>query len=100
MLSLESLQPHAILASPREGDFDRLIKLAIRVVGATAGLISLLDEEDELSALCREIVAAGGEGGHSGVILPWALHSEAVYEAVRLPGGQIAESLEQFRSGR
>jgi hypothetical protein len=47
-----------------------------------------------------QIVAAGGEGGHSGVILPWALHSEAVYEAVRLPGGQIAESLEQFRSGR
>ena len=47
-----------------------------------------------------EIVAAGGEGGHSGVILPWALHSEAVYEAVRLPGGQLAESLEQFGSGR
>jgi len=46
-----------------------------------------------------EIVAAGGEGGHSGVILPWALHSEAVYEAVRLPDGSIAESLEQFRSG-
>jgi hypothetical protein len=45
-----------------------------------------------------EIVAAGGEGGHSGVILPWALHSEAVYEPVRLPGGQLAESLEQFRS--
>ncbi|MGZ5232389.1 MAG: hypothetical protein ACXWC3_20420, partial [Burkholderiales bacterium] len=47
-----------------------------------------------------EIVAAGGEGGHSGVILPWALHSEAVYEPVRLPGGGIAESLEQFRSGQ
>ena len=31
-----------------------------------------------------EIVAAGGEGGHSGVILPWALHSEAVFEPVRL----------------
>jgi hypothetical protein len=45
-----------------------------------------------------EIVAAGGEGGHSGVILPWALHSEAVYEPVRLPGGELAESLEQFRS--
>ncbi|OGA50694.1 MAG: hypothetical protein A3F74_01355 [Betaproteobacteria bacterium RIFCSPLOWO2_12_FULL_62_58] len=43
-----------------------------------------------------EIVVAGGEGGHSGVILPWALHSEAVYEPVRLPGGRIAESLEQF----
>lgn len=47
-----------------------------------------------------EIVAAGGQGGHSGVILPWALHSEAVYEAVRLPDGSIAESLEQFGSGR
>ncbi|MEA3153072.1 MAG: hypothetical protein QOK44_661 [Betaproteobacteria bacterium] len=46
------------------------------------------------------IVAAGGEGGHSGVILPWALHSEAVYEGVRLPGGRIAESLEQFRLRR
>jgi hypothetical protein len=44
-----------------------------------------------------QIVAAGGEGGHSGVILPWALNSEAVYEAVRLPDGRIAESLERFR---
>jgi hypothetical protein len=43
-----------------------------------------------------EIIVAGGEGGHSGVILPWALHSEAVYAAVRLPDGRIAESLDQF----
>ena len=43
-----------------------------------------------------EIVVAGGEGGHSAVILPWALHSVAVYEPVRLPGGEIARSLEQF----
>lgn len=43
-----------------------------------------------------EVVAAGGEGGHSGVILPWGLHSDPVYEPVRLPGGKIAESLEQF----
>ena len=47
-----------------------------------------------------EIVVAGGEGGHSGVILPWALRSEAVYEPVRLPGGEIAKSLEQFRVRR
>ncbi len=60
MLSLESPQPDAVLASPREGDFDRLTKLAIRVVGATAGLISLLDEEEELTALCRDVVAHGG----------------------------------------
>lgn len=59
MLSLESLQPHAVLASPREGDFDRLTKLAIRVVGATAGLISLLDDDDEFNALCQDVVAAG-----------------------------------------
>jgi PAS domain S-box-containing protein len=60
MLSLESLQPHAVLASPREGDFDRLTKLAVRVVGATAGVISLLDEEGELTSLCRDVVGAGG----------------------------------------
>ncbi|MGI9110614.1 MAG: PAS domain S-box protein [Gaiellaceae bacterium] len=60
MLSLDSLQPHAVLTSPREGDFDRLTRLAVRVVGATAGLISLLDEEEELTAFCRDVVAAGG----------------------------------------
>jgi hypothetical protein len=43
-----------------------------------------------------EVVTAGGEGGHSGVILPWALHSDPVYEPVRLPDGSIAASLEQF----
>jgi len=60
VLSLDSLQPHAVLTSPREGDFDRLTRLAVRVVGATAGLISLLDEEEELTALCRDVVATGG----------------------------------------
>jgi hypothetical protein len=47
-----------------------------------------------------EIVVAGGRGGHSGVILPWALHSDPVYEAVRLPDGSAAESVEQFRRRR
>lgn len=47
-----------------------------------------------------EVVVAGGRGGHSGVILPWALHSDPVYEAVRLPDGRRAESLEQFATRR
>ena len=46
-----------------------------------------------------EIVVAGGRGGHSCVILPWALHSEGIVEAVRLPDGRPAQSLEQFRQG-
>ena len=46
-----------------------------------------------------EIIVAGGEGGHSGVILPWALHSEAVYEPVRLPQGRVAKSLDEFATG-
>jgi two-component system cell cycle sensor histidine kinase/response regulator CckA len=59
MLSAEPLQPHTVLASPREG-FDRVTKLAVRMVGATDGLISLLDDEEEPTALCREVLAAGG----------------------------------------
>lgn len=47
-----------------------------------------------------EVVVAGGRGGHSGVILPWALHSDPVYETVRLPDGRAAESLEQFKTRR
>ena len=43
-----------------------------------------------------EIVVAGGEGGHSGVILPWALRSEPVYEAVRLADGTAARSIDAF----
>lgn len=46
-----------------------------------------------------EIVVAGGRGGHSCVILPWGLHSEGIAEAVRLPDGSAAGSLEQFKSG-
>jgi len=47
-----------------------------------------------------QIIVAGGEGGHSGVILPWGLHSEAVYEPVRLPDATVAVSIEQFRRSR
>ena len=44
-----------------------------------------------------EVVCLGGRGGHSGVILPWALHSEGCVEALRLPDGTIAKSLEEFK---
>ncbi|MBA3245298.1 MAG: PAS domain S-box protein, partial [Actinobacteria bacterium] len=45
--------------SPRAGDIDRLATLAGRVVGATSGLISLLDDEGELTVLGRDVVATG-----------------------------------------
>ena len=44
-----------------------------------------------------EVVVVGGRGGHSGVILPWALHSEAIVLPVALPDGAAARSIEQFR---
>lgn len=47
-----------------------------------------------------EIVTIGGRGGHSGVILPWALHSEGCVEPVALPDGTAARSIEEFRKRR
>jgi hypothetical protein len=44
-----------------------------------------------------EIVIAGGRGGHSSVILPWALYSEAIVERVVLPNGKVAKSISQFK---
>jgi len=44
-----------------------------------------------------EIVVAGGRGGHSSVILPWALHSEAIVQPVLLPDGGVPASIEDFR---
>ncbi|MGA2109156.1 MAG: hypothetical protein ABSH25_16110 [Syntrophorhabdales bacterium] len=44
-----------------------------------------------------EVVVIGGRGGHSGVILPWALHSEGIVEPVKLPGGKVAKSIEEFK---
>jgi hypothetical protein len=44
-----------------------------------------------------EIVVAGGRGGHSAVILPWALYSEAICEPVLLPDSSVPESIESFR---
>lgn len=44
-----------------------------------------------------EIVVIGGRGGHSGVILPWALHSEGIVEPVALPNGKKAKSIVEFK---
>jgi len=44
-----------------------------------------------------EMVVVGGRGGHSGVILPWALHSEAIVMPITLPDGTVAKSIEQFQ---
>lgn len=44
-----------------------------------------------------QIVVAGGRGGHSAVILPWALYSEAIIEPVLLPNGKVPRSIEDFR---
>ncbi len=44
-----------------------------------------------------EVVVAGGRGGHSGVILPWALHSESVVEQVLLPDGSRPKSIADFK---
>jgi hypothetical protein len=44
-----------------------------------------------------EVVVAGGRGGHSGVILPWALHSEGIVEPVLLLNGAKPKSIEDFK---
>jgi hypothetical protein len=44
-----------------------------------------------------EMVVVGGRGGHSGVILPWALHSEGIVLPVTLPDGTVARNIEQFK---
>ncbi|NLE84010.1 MAG: hypothetical protein GX603_05800 [Chloroflexi bacterium] len=45
-----------------------------------------------------EVVVIGGRGGHDGVILPWALHSEGCVEPVALPDGRIAKSIDDFKT--
>ncbi|HEX2829796.1 MAG TPA: hypothetical protein VHP37_25845 [Burkholderiales bacterium] len=40
-----------------------------------------------------QVVVAGGQGGHSAVLLPWALYSDAVFEVVRSSEGTPARSI-------
>lgn len=44
-----------------------------------------------------EVITIGGRGGHDGIILPWALHSEGCVEPIALPNGKIATSIEEFK---
>ncbi len=44
-----------------------------------------------------EVVVVGGRGGHDGIILPWALHSEGIVEPVALPNGKAAKSINEFK---
>ena len=44
-----------------------------------------------------EVVVAGGRGGHSVVILPWALHSDAIVEPVLLPSGEQPDGIASFK---
>lgn len=46
-----------------------------------------------------EVVTIGGRGGHDGIILPWALHSEGCVEPLTLPDGSIAKSIKDFKKG-
>ena len=45
-----------------------------------------------------EIVVAGARGGHSAVILPWALHSEAIVRPILLPNGEVPQGIEDFQN--
>jgi hypothetical protein len=47
-----------------------------------------------------EFVVAGGRRGHSVVILPWALHSDAIVEPVLLPFGEVPASIPLLRVAR
>ena len=44
-----------------------------------------------------EVICIGGRGGHDGIILPWALHSEGCVEPIALPNGKVAKSIEEFK---
>jgi hypothetical protein len=47
-----------------------------------------------------QVVVAGGKGGHSAVLLPWALYSDAVFEVVKMPDGTAAKSIDDFKANR
>ncbi len=54
-----------------------------------------MEPEQKLPVKRFDVVVAGG--GHSAVILPWALHSEAVVEPILTLEGEAAETIEDFR---
>jgi hypothetical protein len=96
----------------REGGYDkdrirREVHAGARVELArlgSRGLVSIANADRDAGGMRHvtrtpadtEVVVAGGRGGHSAVILPWALHSDPVYEGVRLPDGKLATRLDEF----
>ena len=96
----------------REGGYDKdrircEVHAAARIERArlnSRGLVSIPNADEDAGRFRHvtrapadvEVVVAGGRGGHSAVILPWALHSDPVYEGVRLPNGKLAARLDEF----
>jgi len=72
------------------------------LAGRGLGGIRPKNENSEYQLVTRSpddivIVVGGGKGGHSAVVLPWALHSDPVFEAIRLPNGNYAKNIADFR---
>lgn len=44
-----------------------------------------------------DLVVAGGKGGHSAILASWGLHCDAVITPLKVPGGQHARTVEDFR---
>ena len=73
-----------------------------RLAGRGLGGVHPKNKDAEYQLVTRSpedvvIAVGGGKGGHSAVILPWALHSDPAYEAVRLRDGNYAKNLAAFR---
>lgn len=45
-----------------------------------------------------DLVVAGGHGGHSAILASWGLYCDAVLTPLTLPGGQLARTIEDFRT--
>ncbi|EIL6545346.1 hypothetical protein LL645_004124 [Salmonella enterica] len=45
-----------------------------------------------------DLVVAGGRGGHSAILASWGLYSDAVLTPLMLPDGQLAHTIEDFRT--
>lgn len=44
-----------------------------------------------------DLVVAGGKGGHSAILASWGLYCDAVITPLKVPGGQHARTIEDFR---
>ena len=99
---------HARLLTAGGYDKTRLRETIHREAGlatrdlASRGLVGIGTDGEGRRRVTRsphdvEIVVAGGPGGHSAVILPWGLYSDAVFEVVRRADGEPARTLVELR---